>query len=212
MKVAGRTFPAGVRTGAPKTLLTYVAAQYHLRVESLYYGSTDKDDWGYSPRTPGSTSNHKSATAIDVNATTNPQGASHSHTYAQEQTIRAILRECSGQVRWGRDFRTRPDPMHFDLAPGTTLTSTAAAARKLTSPVWWKRDLYLTGTDPKRWLRGEDVRFVQYRLGFRGDAMDGVFGPATAGAFKQLEGRLLLTKTGKVTKGRAFFVGVRVAP
>lgn len=202
--VAGRSFPGGVRAGSPKTLLTYVAAQYHLRVESLYYGTIDKDDWGYSDRPP---SNHASATAIDVNASTNPQGVSHSHTYVQELAIRAILKECSSQIRWGRDYvHAPPDPMHFELAPGTTLATTASAANKLLNPWWWHRDLYLTGSDPAHWMRGEDVGFLQRRLGFGNP--DKVLGPVTAKAIGQLEARLMLPVTRKVTKARAFYVGV----
>ena len=207
LKVAGRTFPGGVRSGSCKTLLTYVAAQYHLRVESLYFGNVDKDDWGYSDRPP---SNHASATAIDVNATTNPQGVAHSHTYAQEQQIRAILRECSMQVWWGRDW-DHHDPMHFNLAPHTTLSSIASAAHKLLNPYWWHRDLYLTGSNPAKWMRGGDVGFVQKRIGFTGSEVDNVFGPATAKAFGQLESRMVLPVTRKVTKARAFYVGTYVA-
>lgn len=197
LSVAGRTFPGGVRSGPVKTVLTYLVAQYHLRVESLYYGETDKDDWGYANRPP---SNHASATAVDVNATTNPQGASRSHTYAQEQVIRAILQECGGQIRWGRDFRTKPDPMHFDAKPGTTTTSMAAVAKRLLNPAWWHRELSVTSPP----MQGDDVKRVQRRLGC---TVDGVYGPQTRGAVRSLEARLHKKVTGRVTKSRAYFIG-----
>lgn len=205
--VAGRSFPGGVKGGAVATVLRYTAAQYHLRVESLYYGDTDKDDWGYFFRHIAGSSvitNHGSGTAIDVNATTNPQGVAHSHTYAQELTIRAILRECGGAVHWGRDF-PRPDPMHFEIHGGSAAVS--AVARRLVSPSWFHRDLYLTGSDKSKWMRGDDIKMVQRRLGFTGRSIDGVYGPVTRNAVIAMEARLVIPKTGKVTKSRAFYIG-----
>lgn len=196
LTVAGRSFPGGVRSGAVKTLLWYLATQYHLRVESLYYGATDKDDWGYANRPP---SNHASASAIDVNATTNPQGVEHSHTYAQELVIRAILRECGGVVRWGRDFRSTPDPMHFDLKPGSTLTSVTAAAKRINNPPWWHRQIEVGMT-------GADVAYARRRLGLTtGSTWDST----AVRAMKATEARLQVTQTGKVAKSRAIILGTK---
>lgn len=205
--VAGRSFPGGVKAGSVATVLRYVASQYHLRVESLYYGSTDKDDWGYSYRRIGGSSvlsNHSSGTAIDVNATTNAQGSGFSHTYAQVKVIRAILREVGGVVVWGGDFR-HSDPMHFEIK-GSGAAVKAVAAR-LVSPPWYRHELYVNGSDPAKWFRGEDVKVVQRRLGFTGTAVDGVYGPVTRDAVKQAQRRLALTVSGRVGKGMAFFIG-----
>lgn len=192
--VAGRSFPGGVRSGPVADVLRYVVANYHVRVESLYYGDVDKDDWGYSNRPP---SNHASATAVDVNATTNPQGVEHSHTYAQEQTIRAILREAGGVVRWGRDFSNKPDPMHFDLEPGTTLTQIAAVAKKLRNPAWFKRDL-------KAGMTGDDVKMVQRRLRVR---ITGKMDSTTVYAVNMFRRRLGFAENGLVNRDLAYYLG-----
>jgi hypothetical protein len=198
--VAGRSFPGGVKGGAVSTVLRYVAAQMHTRVQDLYYGTTDRDDWGYSYRAnvnnPSQLSCHSSGTAIDVNATHHPNGRRNTFTYAQVRVIRAILRE-AGVVRWGGDFTTA-DEMHFEIHAGSTAVT--AAARRLTNPPWWHRDIKLG-------VVGDDVKVVQRRLGFTGTNVDGKCGPITVGAIKRLQAKLHLTQTGVVNKGMAFYVG-----
>jgi hypothetical protein len=196
-EVAGRSFPGGVKGGAVHWVLKYVAAQMHLRVESLYTG-TDRDDWGYSYRSnvnnPSELSCHSSGTAIDVNATEHPNGVRNTFTYAQVQTIRKILREVGGVVYWGGDFTTR-DEMHFEIRGSST--AVAAVSKRLVTPPWWHRDI-VVGT------AGDDVKVAQRRLG---RTVTGKFNTGDRDALKRLEGRLHLTQTGKLSKSRAFFVG-----
>lgn len=199
--VAGRDFPGGVKGGDVHTVLMYVAAHYHWRVESLYCGDTARDDWGYYYRAVAGSrklSNHSSGTAIDVNATTNPQGVAHSHTYAQEKTIRSILRECGGVVTWGRDFST-PDPMHFEIREGVTPSQVRAVARRLRNPGWWTRPLAVG-------MQGEDVRFVRRRLGVSDSPH---YTPGVGEAVKRLRARLHLPAGTTVSKGMAYYVGAK---
>lgn len=204
--VAGRSFPAGVKKGDVKTVFTYLAAQIHLRVESLTHGY-DADDWGYSYRAnvnnPSQLSCHSSGTAIDINATEHPNGSRNTFSPTQVRELREILNECGGVIKWGGDFSTTKDEMHFEIK-GNAAAVKAVGARLRSQSWWWKRDLYLTGSDKSKWLRGDDVKHLQARLGI---PVDGVFGPATRDAVKRLEARLKLTQTGKVTRGRAFYVG-----
>ena len=203
--VAGRDFPGGVKAGPVATVLRYVVANFHCRVESLYYGDVDKDDWGWSYRPiRGQTtglSNHAAGCAVDVNATTNQRGktAAQTFTYAQQRTIHAILREAGGVVRWGGDYQHAvPDTMHFEVIG--TPAQVAAVAKRLLNPAWFTRDL-------KVGMRGEDVKVVQRRLGFTGRAVDGVFGPRTMGAVNAFRGRLLLSENGTVNKALAYYIG-----
>jgi hypothetical protein len=201
--VAGRSFPGGVKGGDVAAIMKYLVAQYHLRVESLYRGDTDKDDWGWNYRPIGGSStlsNHSSGTAVDVNATTNQQGTGYSHTYAQVQTIRTILKECGGVVRWGGDF-SRSDPMHFEICKTPAEVRRAVAYRR--SLPWFTRDLIPVG-DPDEWQHGGDVYHVQARLGVRRTYKYDV---NTVNAVKMFQKRLLLTPNGKVTRGLAYFIG-----
>lgn len=192
--VAGRDFPAGVRGGSVATVLKYVAAQIHVRVESLYTG-TDKDDWGYAYRAntnnPSQLSCHASGTAIDVNATSHPNGKPNTFTYAQTKVIKTILKEVSGLVRWLEDS----DEMHFEIHG--TKTQIDALAKRLVSPGWFTREIKLG-------MYGQDVRVVQKRLG---RPITGKFVQGDADAVARFRARLQLTKGTTVTKGLAFYLG-----
>ena len=197
--VAGRSFPGGVRGGAPLTCLRYMATQYHLRVESLYFGETDKDDWGYSYRPIAGTSvisEHGGGVAIDVNATTNPQGAAHSHTYAQELMIRRIMREALGAVLWGRDF-SHHDPMHFQLVPYDERAKVEAAAKRINNPPWFHRQI-----DPG--MSGPDVAYARRRMGL---TSGNVWDAKAVYAMRAIEKRMGITQTGKCAKSRAIILG-----
>lgn len=201
-EVAGRSFPGGVRSGAVHTVLTYVAAQFQTRVESLYLGDVDKDDWGYSYRAnvnnPSELSCHASGTAIDMNSTHHPNGQRNTFTYAQVQTILKIEKECSGLVRWGGHFTTR-DEMHWEIH-GTS-TQISALAKRLKNPSWFSRTLVLGVT-------GTDVQMVRRRLGVSSGTR---FDQATADAVKRFRAKLHLTAGTSVTKNLAYYIGTPAA-
>lgn len=124
-EVAGVSFPGGVRSGPVHALLTYVAEQFHRRVEPLRPGQC----WGYAYRDVrggGSLSNHSAGCAIDINAPSHPMGKRGTFTPAQMAQIQAIVQECGGAVRWGGSF-SRPDEMHFEVVGNSVLAVNAVA-------------------------------------------------------------------------------------
>lgn len=122
--------PPGVKSGDVATVLRYVAEQFHKRVEPLGEGC-----WGYAYRQNRNANNlscHSSGTAIDLNAPRHPNGKAGTFTKAQVATIRRILTEVDGAVRWGGDFTGTPDEMHFEIVANAAALRTVA--RKLTTP------------------------------------------------------------------------------
>jgi hypothetical protein len=140
--VAGESFSPGVRDNADVyTVLRYVAEQLHERVEPIVRADWHQaDDWGFSYRanvnSPNSLSNHASGTAFDYNATRHPNGvpASRNFTTAQIATIRRILAEVGGAVRWGGDFNGTPDAMHFEI--NVSPAALAPVARRIREQEW----------------------------------------------------------------------------
>lgn len=122
---------ADVRAGVIADIFRYLGEQYHRRVEPVTTFNGYRSAQGNANTgTPVSNSNHRSATAVDIN------GAKYPYEYAVRQRggvyrdnfsaanakeIREILAELGGLVRWGRDFRSPyRDPMHYEIAPGVT--------------------------------------------------------------------------------------------
>lgn len=96
-------------------ILVNFALQFHNTVEPIDKGQLD--DWGYAYRPIRGTtvhlSNHASGTAIDLNATRHPLGASGTFTKAQEAKIRELCKTFG--LRWGGDYEVRKDEMHFEI-------------------------------------------------------------------------------------------------
>lgn len=130
-KVSSQTVPGSavklrVRTDSPGLLLLEVAAAFDRLVQDIDNARGALDDWGYAERPirgGAELSNHASGTAIDLNATRWPLGASPSVNLSAEQiaTVRRIVAVTGGVVRWGGDYSGRKDPMHFEINDGRTL-------------------------------------------------------------------------------------------
>lgn len=133
---AGRKFPGGVKRGPVSVVLKHVIEQFNARVEpvDLY---DPGDEWGYvykpSANSPKLLSCHSSGTAVDINATRHPNGKRGTFTQKQVDTIRAILREVDGVVRWLGDTSGTPDEMHFEIRG--TETDVARVAGRLLQPI-----------------------------------------------------------------------------
>lgn len=124
-------FPGGLRRGAVTTVLIYVAAQLHERVESAH-ASSQRDEWGYAERDiRGSTSvsNHASGSALDWNATLHPLGQEGTFSHSQQHEIEKILGEVEHVVRWGGNYSGRKDEMHFEV--NASLGEVERVAQKL---------------------------------------------------------------------------------
>lgn len=122
-----------VRSGPAATILLHVARRMHQSVETLQRTQCGGFSWRANVNSPTRWSNHASGTAIDLNWQRHPNGARNTFSAAQVGTIRAILDECRGTVRWGGDYTRVTDEMHFEmnvpvLDPGLSTTATMLAA------------------------------------------------------------------------------------
>lgn len=150
--VPGTRVQVAVREGAVATVLLYLAARIDNEVEDLDTArsysedprpdvpgggpSAVPDDYGFADRPiRGSVriSNHASGTAIDTNATQHPLGKRGTFTVPQVKAIRAILADLEDPttgrcvVRWGGDYISRADEMHWEIdAPEDAVRRVAA--------------------------------------------------------------------------------------
>lgn len=111
-------------------LLTHLALWFHEEIEPLDAGPWD--DWAYDVRpVTGSVvvmSNHSSGTAVDLNATLHPYGQRDTFGVQKRRRIRERLDRCyGGSIRWGGDYKTTPDDMHFEIALGRDPIASVAA-------------------------------------------------------------------------------------
>lgn len=124
----GHSFPGGVRGGDVAYLFTYLVHRFAREVQPLGDGC-----WGYAYRPnrndPNSLSNHASGTAIDINAPLHPNGKAGTFTTAQVTHVHAILTALGGVIRWGGDYHSTVDAMHFEI--NIDAAHVAAQAEKL---------------------------------------------------------------------------------
>jgi hypothetical protein len=96
-------------------LLAAFAAEFHELIEPIDEGTFD--DWGYAFRmvrgTTDKLSCHSSGTAIDLNATKHPLGKYDTFPAEKVPMIRALAKKYG--LKWGGDFKSRPDDMHFEV-------------------------------------------------------------------------------------------------
>src|SRR4051812_13719639 len=128
--VNGVAFGGGVKGGNVHTVLHYVAAQVAARVEAP---DASLGCYGYAYRmnvnNSNAWSNHASGTAIDFNASSHGNGsaASSSWSFAQIAEIHKILAEVKNTVRWGGDYNSTPDSMHFEINASPAVLAVVAA-------------------------------------------------------------------------------------
>ena len=104
-----------LKSGDVATVLTYVAARFHVEVEPLQGDQVFGYDYRRNVNNPSVWSNHASGTAIDLNADLHPNTVKGSFTAPQVAAIRRILTSCAGVVYWGGDYTTTVDAMHFEI-------------------------------------------------------------------------------------------------
>jgi hypothetical protein len=96
-------------------LLAAFASEFHELIEPIDEGTFD--DWGYAYRmvrgNATKLSCHSSGTAIDLNATKHPLGKAGTFPAEQVPMIRALAKKYG--LKWGGDFKSRPDDMHFEV-------------------------------------------------------------------------------------------------
>lgn len=134
--IPGTTVKVTVADGPAGDVLMYVLSQVDKRVEDIDLRSTrgELDDWGFAERPIRGgvvTSNHASATAVDVNATRHVLGAVGTFTTTQVAEIHEILAEVDHTVRWGGDYSGRKDEMHFEINADHAAVARVAARLSL---------------------------------------------------------------------------------
>lgn len=199
-----------VRKGSVAIIMQYIAEQFHSNVEALKWPG----NWGYAERpirgSSTTLSNHSSGTAIDLNAPRHPLGKRGTFSSTQVKEIRKILKACEGVIRWGGDYNSRKDEMHFEINAGQAAVDRVAA--KLKSKL--KGDSIPASTNPsggggsstsykavkhgdllKLYTKGEPVKELQRILGVKAD---GYFGRNTESAVKKFQKSKGLVVDGKV--------------
>lgn len=119
--IPGTNVSLPLRDGSAGFTLVHAILWWHEKVEPIDQGIPD--DWGYAPRPirgyMTGLSNHASATAADVNATRHPLGVPTFRTFTARQVAKLRARMTwhlyRGVIRWGGDYRSRPDAMHLEL-------------------------------------------------------------------------------------------------
>jgi hypothetical protein len=96
-------------------LLAAFAAEFHELIEPIDEGTFD--DWGYAFRMVRGSNDrlscHSSGTAIDLNATKHPLGKAGTFPAEKIPMLRALAKKYG--LKWGGDFKSRPDDMHFEV-------------------------------------------------------------------------------------------------
>lgn len=95
------------------------------------------DEWSYyfkrNTNDPNSYSQHAGAQALDWNAMQHPNGSYKNAGFTAQQVskIRLMLAFLEGVVYWGNDYKRTIDPMHFEIAPGTSSDSGHAKIKRI---------------------------------------------------------------------------------
>lgn len=114
IRVGGRAFR--VRAGDPARTFEAFIARYVAEVEPIADGPLD--DWSWADRlvrdSDTAVSNHAAGGAVDLNALDHQRGVRHTFTPDQLRALRALLADFP-VIRWGGDYRTVVDDMHFEI-------------------------------------------------------------------------------------------------
>ena len=124
--IAGFIIP--LAPGTAGRVLAEFARKFHREVEPL---NAVRDDWGWSYRRIGGSSewsNHASGTALDLNSLRHPQGDRDTFRPGQLLRLRTLL-AAYPVIKWGGDYRSTVDEMHFELAVSRTVLLTWVRSR-----------------------------------------------------------------------------------
>lgn len=126
---SGGPFTLPLRRGRAGFVLCHVALWFSEEVEQV---TGRGDDFGWNPRRIAGSdewSNHASATAEDLNASEHASGVRGTFTHEQADLIHRRLEVYDGVIRWGGDYRTVVDEMHWEVNAG--VLEVQALAKKL---------------------------------------------------------------------------------
>jgi len=190
-------------------LMLALARDFHRNVESIKKGEC----WGHDFRKISGTdtwSHHAAGIAIDLNAPEHPRFKHGTFSSAEVRAIRDLLSNHSYQgvklFRWGGDFSTNVDEMHFEInvPRGIALAAAQTIGTNHGNPPMAAAD-HAPGTrqlqvaDPR--LNGADVTYVQKWIGeSRCGPADGFFGPGTSDGVRWYQGMRGIAVTGLVDR------------
>jgi peptidoglycan hydrolase-like protein with peptidoglycan-binding domain len=106
-----------LRKGDASVVLLDFARWFDKNIEPLKKGTCG----GYNPRAIGGSktdSNHASGTAEDLNWGDHVMGKRNTFSSADQKKIREHLKFYEGVIRWGGDYKSRADDMHFEINKG----------------------------------------------------------------------------------------------
>ena len=118
-------------------VLAAFAAEFNKTVVPINAPGTVYDDWGYgcgdNRGIAAMESNHASGTALDINSTKHIQGGTVSgYTLSQQITINHLCTKYG--LRWGFNYHTNKDPMHFEIVETPAQVKARIATMKLPIP------------------------------------------------------------------------------
>lgn len=180
--------------------LLSMARWWHVNIEPLTPGHC----WGWANRAirgSTATSNHASGTAEDLNAPKHPLGARGTVPASKRAAIRAAAAERG--LRWGGDYTSRPDEMHFEVIVGRDRMR-QIVARIQGKPSTAPKPRPAGRPTIRKGSTGQPVRDVQNRLKTaypryaRHLVVDGIFGAATDKAVREFQRRAGLAVDGIV--------------
>lgn len=202
--VPGTDIKVTLRKGDVAVVLLELLRLYHTTVEPL----KQRDTGGYNPRSVigGRTiSNHGSGTAVDTRWNYHPLGKRGTFTRKQVKAIRAILAYLDGVVRWGGDYKSRADEMHFEIVGNPAQVAKVADKIRNPKPKPVAKPVKPSSTVLEIGSKGATVKRLQVAFNkvFPAYAAtpldeDGEYGPATARAVVEFQHRVGLEKDGKV--------------
>ncbi|MGW7086585.1 hypothetical protein ACWGH2_24215 [Streptomyces sp. NPDC054871] len=128
--VPGTGFSVDTRLGMVETVLVHAIRRWNYEIETLRKGEVI----GWRPIADldpkGPESNQASGTAVTIRPGAYGKGIRGGLSKAQRHTVRSILDDCGGALRWGGNDSTPYEALFYiSTPPGTT------AARSITSPL-----------------------------------------------------------------------------
>lgn len=186
------TVPNGVLAGDVAVIFRWLAGEYDRRVERLVAGWC----WGWFVKNiegSSSISNHASGTAVDLNAPANPMGSGttkKSMSAAQIDECHQLERESDNVLRWGGDYVSRQDPMHWEIVGSRAAVRKFANKIRNAEPPRKPTMQKMTVQMPLLKQGDDDARLDGYNTIVRIQRIvraddDGVWGPATTRAIAE---------------------------
>ena len=202
-----------IRSGDANTILKGWVAYFNANVESLANGRGYADEGSFTWTNSVASSNHLSATAVDLNWTDHQFLVSNSgFTPAEISKVRHGLKLFEGTIWWGQDWISPKDAMHFQLNYPEGDSRNIAFAKKLREGylgIWSGKPISSAGAltagvlsygsnglAVMRLQTGLNKVFPSYP-GLPLD-VDGDFGPRTELAVKEFQRRVGLKVDGEV--------------